>query len=908
MGDTRRAQASPGRESCQSQVVLCANGWRMIILECIMLTRVSSRICCTFFTALLIAFTFSANAQTGFSGDEEVTVEGRFLRYHNRSDALLASPGALRSGLLGFANPAMVSVPREPDLVFSWAPDIEEEGIDRWGLYAAVPGLSYGVRSFLTPNGRVNDNRLTLGADFDVVKAGLSYGWYGGDLHYDPATSALGRTLSAGVLFRATSFTSLGLTGTTSLSGSGAEAVVDLAIRPFSTELLTLFGEYAADTERGAFDGRFSTGAVFEPLAGVRVTGRYIEEEGVQAGVEVSLARAGVSYRRGVELVDDDNRRAPRDQYTVRIGAYDRNIVEAVVPDGSRYLELELRGSLFERRRFLFDQAPTIPATLDAIEKARTDRRIGGIVINATDMSLSMSNAWEVANALNRFRDDGKQVALYLERGGMPALLLATAADRVVMDPEGSLAVRGFSSTSTYLADLFDEYGIGVIEFRHAEYKSALEAFTRRDLSDPEREQRQAFIDTYYEIVRSAVESWREIDGERFDELVDYAPPIFASDLQDAGIVDSLARYSDIGSELYAIEGFTPPRVAAWRLEANVLPDDNDWAPRPRIGVVYALGMTATNIGMQAREVARELRQMRRDPSILGVVMRVDSPGGDILASDMVAQEVRRLAERKPVAVSMSGTAASGGYWISMYADRIFALPTTLTGSIGVINGWFYDEGFSRRLHLDSDGVQRGESADLFSGPSLPLVGLSLPARPPTDREFNEYARMTERWYERFLENVSEARGMRYADVEAAARGRIWTGEAAIDRDLIDEIGTFSDALRWVREQSGIPVQKRIHLVEGPDLPFVPFPTSLPNILAGGRPVARSGFIREHGLLARSRVFSRTPSDDRFDPASPDTVLTGYLDTVVKMGGRPAALIPFEHMHWIYRRDAGAVE
>ena len=825
------------------------------------------------------------------NGERTVSPDGGFVRYHDRTDSLLASPGALRFGLMGFVNPAMPASMHQGELAFNWSSPDGVFALDRFALYAGAPGLGFGVRSIDIGPRRVNDYRLSLAADFGALKTGLAWGWYGGDA----GAAGVGRNLTAGVLIRPTSFASLGLFGTTAIGRPAAEAVADVAVRPLGTELLTVFGEYAADTGRDFPEGRWSAGAVVEPLAGLRVTGRYVADRGLDAGIQLSLARIGGSFRRTFEVAEDDHSAGTRDEYGVRVGAWDRNIPEEYLIREQRYLELDLRGRLHHRPLFAFDPTPTLYDKLDAIEKARTDPTVAGVVIDATDLRLSQSMAWEIAERLQALRDDGKRVVLYLERAGMDSLHLIASADRVVIDPEGSLYLPGFISSSTYLSQLLEAAGIGVEEFRLNRYKSTLEMFTRTEMSEADREQRQQFVDVYYETVRDRITTTRGIDGARFDEIIDYAPAVLAGELLDLGLVDEAGRYTDIDETISRLEGFSPARIRPRDLTANQRPDDDLWAQRPRIGIVYALGATQTAAGMRAREVARELRSMRSDPSVAAVVMRVDSPGGDIVASDLVADEVERTAQVKPMIVSMAGIASSGGYWISMYADRIFALPTTLTGSIGVSNGYFFDDGLSERLRLHTDSVERGDSADLLRGPTLPLIGLTLPGRSLTDSERAQYIELTERWYERFLEKSAEARGFDTPEVERIAAGRVWAGEAARDRGLVDEIGSLHAAVMQARRDAGIRDEARVEIVEGPllpPLPPMPFPAPF-----------EAAAARAANTLAPDAVARRA---DAYR-VEPDDILAEYIELMIDGAGQPMAVMPFDVLHWAWREEQPSV-
>ena len=230
---------------------------------------------------------------------------------------------------------------------------------------------------------------------------------------------------------------------------------------------------------------------------------------------------------------------------------------------------------------------------------------------------------------------------------------------------------------------------------------------------------------------------------------------------------------------------------------------DRSWGEPPRLVVLYALGVCAMDTGIRARRLVDDIERVRKDGRVRAVVLRVDSPGGGVLASDLVAGAVRRLKEEKPVIVSQGAVAASGGYWISMYADSIVAAPVTLTGSVGVIFGWFYNRGLKEKLGLSTDRVQAGARADLPFGMELPLLG-TLPDRNLREEERAIVSTAMGATYDRFVREVAASRGMSTEAVEAVAGGRIWSGSQAVEAGLVDELGGLMTALRLARERAGL--------------------------------------------------------------------------------------------------------
>ncbi|TVQ23035.1 MAG: hypothetical protein EA383_14710 [Spirochaetaceae bacterium] len=778
-------------------------------------------------------------------------------------------PHAERRALLP-TNPAETGFVEQPDLRLS----VRTEGLlgsmQDYSVTAAVPGLGFSVLGTGTTHDAVTELRFSSGASGRVFSSGIGFTTYRGE-----GAAAYGNSLSSGFVVRGSNYASAGFTGTISLAGSGMEGVGDLAIRPFGTPLLTLRGDYALDSEHeDLLSGDWSAGVQIEPLPGIRFSGAYASDGGVSAGIHVSAGRIGTGY--AVEQAGPTDNGDPLSSvWSLNLGAYDRTVFDTVLAQPTRFLELRVPGPVSERGVALFDQSPNMRDLVQAITEAALDPTVGGIVLNARGAIPGQSRAMELAEHLNRFRASGKQVVLFLETAGMDALYLVAASDHVYMDPYGSVFMPGFFANTTYLADLLAEAGIGAEEFRYETYKSGFETFVRSEMSDAEREQRDSYVGHYYESLMSVLVLSGRITEENFGRLIDFAPAVPAATLQEHGLVDSLGRYPDVDDVLQEIAGGSVTRTGPAGLVPRNTPRDDRWEAPARIGVVFAIGEVLPDSGMNTRALAQTLRSMREDSSIEAVLIRVESPGGSILASELLASEVRRTADVKPVIVSMGGLAASGGYWISMYADTIFAEPLTLTGSIGVIGGWFSDEGISRRLFLETDGIQRGRSADLFGGATLPLVGLELPGRGLTTEEREEFLRQTEAYYEDFLERVADARDLDTERVHDIAQGRIWTGPEALEHGLVDRIGTFTDALEHVVEAAGVRPGRRVELVTGPALPVFAIPD--PSALLFG--------------AQRRQSLTQTQPD----------ALASYLDVTLRMNGQPLVMVPFELMKWYTR-------
>ncbi len=787
-----------------------------------------------------------------------------FERYYERTDFLMAAPGAMTYGLYGYDNPALLQYLHQPDMAFYWTSDKFAGDIGRWGLISGSPGFSFSFFNNDFDDVRFRDYRIAFGGGTDAAAAGFAINWYRGNT----APQDLRANFTMGTLFRPAEFISVGLTGTATFNYEYYEAVADLAVRPLGTPLLTLFGDYAVgEGANDFFDGRWSAGAAIEAIPGVRFTGRYIDDMGFTAGVQFSLGRAGASYQAHRDT--DGNHRY--NTYSIRAGAMDRNIFDSFFRKDKHYVNVGIQGGLPYQTYQFMDQRQTYLTTLDQIHKAAADPSVSGIVVNTTRMQIDQAKTWEIRSALKEAQASGKKVIVYVERGGMNIFHLASVADYVIMDPYGGLVIPGYVTGSTYLADMLSAIGIGVDEFREMEFKSAFEALSRTGMSDADREQRQAIIDGFYDLVKADVIDGRGITEDAFDSLINRGIALSPSDLVDAGIVDTLARYTDVSDIIEKLEGGKKDRVGPGELYVYNKPRDDQWGPTKKIAVFYAEGPTMNETGIRARALSSAIREARNDNSVKAVVMRADSPGGDPLASDLVAEELHKTSEVKPVIVSMGRVAASGGYWISMYADTIVVAPNTVTGSIGVISGWIWDDGMSRHLRLHTDQVKRGESADLSFGPTLPLIGLSLPNRPLTAQEREGLTGRVNMLYDQFIEHVADGRDAEFDAIKEVAAGRVWTGADAIDRQLADEIGSLYTAIKIAKEKAGIRPGDKVEIVEGPE----PQPFSLPFLLG--------------------RVFASDPPEIKHkDP------VREYLELMIDNNANPLVIMPFEYFQWMY--------
>ena len=727
-----------------------------------------------------------------------------FASYASRTEFLPRSPASQLAGLNGFVNPASLTYLEEAETIFAWSGD--EDARNDWGLFTAVPHLGFGVLRREIGDDRLSEYRLSLAGGDRFFSSGLAFGWgSGGTAEIRPQ-----RLFALGTLIRPSPRISVGLSATSTYSLSAREGVIDAALRPLGSDRLTLFADLATANDRAGGDSFWSAGVSASLVTGIQISGRLLDDRTASIGFDVELGRLGVQTQTRRIRVSGGGDRAS-DLYAVRIGGLRQNVF-ARLSKKPRYLELNLFGRLKHQRFGLFDRSRTLLHLQRTIERATEDPTVSGVIINMSGMRADWESAWELRELLLKFREAGKTVDVYVDMLSLRGYHFASVADRIVMDPAGYLTLEGFVGGGTYLRGALDKLGIGAEEWRFFEYKSAFETLTRHDMSEADRRQTQQLIDDFYELASTEITRARKMTSDEFDRLVDDHTFFLPGEALESGLVDSLGRWES-DEQLVAT---LPGDASLVDAEAYVEPARDRWGEPPRIAVVYALGFVAMDEGMRARQLVEDIRAVTDDDGVKAVVLRVVSPGGELLAADVLADAVRRCRDRKPVVISQGYVAASGGYALSMHGDPIVAAPNTVTGSIGVIGGWIYDTGLKGKLGLSTDHVQVGRHADLGFGMSLPLIGAQLPDRNLSDSEKERMEKTIRALYRGFVDDVASARKHQKEEIESLAQGRVWSGSRALQLGLVDRLGGLSDAVRIAAEKAGIPQETPFRVVEFP--------------------------------------------------------------------------------------------
>ena len=724
--------------------------------------------------------------------------------YYSSLDFLATSPSTDESAIGAYFNPAVAGADGRFDSRYLWSPGPDGESASRWGIFSTAGPLSYGVAGV---EGGPKDHRLSISVNDGAF--GLGYGWSSGQ----GAGRSRESVFTLGTVQRPNDYVSLGIAGLIGRESDEQVGIFDIGIRPLGDPRLLLFAD--AELRTDADDElSYGAGAAIEPIPGLRISGKYTEAGDYGLGLSLSLGATGLFGQ--LVTIDNpggDNTSVPT--YGVRWGDRLDNPFDLFTKKKSDYLVLELDESIAYRRFRLFDDSPTLVETLADLDRAIGDPRIGGVAVNLAGVDLSREMAWELRRKLEEVRAAEKRVVVFVETGGMVEYHLASAADHVVIDPVGALILPGQALGRTYLKGTLEKLGLGFDELRFFKYKSAAETLSRDSFSEADREQWTALNDGFYEQIRADVSASRKIDGATFDAWVDDRLLFLPEEAQELGLVDAVARWNDLDETIEELEGEKRETLDTEALLARES-EDRDWGERPIVAVVYGLGVCAMDTGIKARELEETLLEIAENDEIEAVVFRADSPGGDALASDLVAEALRECSEKKPVIVSMGSVAGSGGYWMSMYGDRIFAAPNTITGSIGVIAGWIWNDGLGEHLGMTSDHVQRGEHSDLSTGLALPLLGVRIPERALRPDERIRIEETMKALYEDFVHKVADGREMEPESVEAVAQGRVWLGSTAKEKGLVDEIGGFDDAIDAAKLAAGIASDEEIELLELP--------------------------------------------------------------------------------------------
>jgi protease-4 len=473
---------------------------------------------------------------------------------------------------------------------------------------------------------------------------------------------------------------------------------------------------------------------------------------------------------------------------------------ESLVKRGGQWVKVTLDESIAERSAsgLFVPRQRSLRSVLTGLEDVSRRSEAAGVVFMVESNRLGWAQTWEIRQAVDRLRDRGKQVAFFLKETSLKNAYLAASGDRTIVMPSAPYDPAGLTSDVITYGETLRRVGVRAEFVRIGDYKSSPERFVRDQPSKPNVTQREAYVDALFETAVEGIATGRDKESSAVRETID-SVPLLPDEAVDNNYVDAIAYPDEVSSmvrkELGAstitpMEQFLKRRTRAWSggpevavlyIDGSIIQGES--GRTPLIGTLLSGSET----------LSKTIDQLRRDPTVKAVVVRVDSPGGSAVASDLIYRDLRQLAAQKPVVASMGDVAASGGYYVAAGADEIYATPTTLTGSIGIFSGKFSLAGLFDRIGLAHEEIRRGERAGEF--------GIF---KPWTDGQRERVSKSMHYLYRLFLEQAAQTRPLSADELDSLGRGRIWTGSRAVSNKLVDHQGGLMDAIRRAESIAGL--------------------------------------------------------------------------------------------------------
>lgn len=487
----------------------------------------------------------------------------------------------------------------------------------------------------------------------------------------------------------------------------------------------------------------------------------------------------------------------------------DTEVATSVKPNSVLYMKLDYeiadRTSENEFAGIDFNTMETKDVTglnqiLNNIDFAKTDTNIKGIYLELSSIPTSTATLQEIRNKLIEFKESGKFIVAYGENYSQSAYFLATAADKIYVNPEGMVDLHGMASQVMFYKHLLEKLDVEmqIVRGPNNRFKSAVEPYFLDKMSEANREQMDKLLSSVWGEILTSISQSRNISVEQLNQIADQMETF--SDAKKAleyNLVDGLMYKDEMLAELKSLTGS--------KNKINAVPNAKyatsytfENGSKNEIAIIYAEGQIFDGKGQEgniySENLSKTIRKAREDKDVKAIVLRVNSPGGSAVASAIIGHELDLAKEVKPVIVSMGNYAASGGYWISANGDYIFADPTTLTGSIGVFGTFPNMKGLlNDKIGLTFDVVKTNENAD-FGNFTEPL----------TEFQYAKLQQMVVKTYDEFTGRVAEGRGLRQSYVDSIGQGRVWSGVDAIEIGLVDQLGDMEDAIAYAAQQAGI--------------------------------------------------------------------------------------------------------
>lgn len=702
-------------------------------------------------------------------------------------------------------NPAGFGFLRDLQIRIGYAAsDSAFEGFDRVSL--ALPGA--GLSGWWEDDQDMR--KFTFSSGFEVLggnaSLGIGYTWFDPTVRNSPFSGE--DLFTVGMMVRPLDWLSLGMVRRGGVDLQGDDDVdpsyrAGVGLRPLGAGLtLTADLETGEDFE----DYQLSAGMEYRPMEGLALRADFGEDR-ISLGLEAGMGTTALSA--GAVSDQDYGYSSSRGEVAFLASPGEdlfrpRGVLVRFRADGWD----ELR-----QRPFLGSVRPCFTDVAVLLLRLAEDDGVSGVLVDIRDSGLSPARAEELRYLLERFRNAGKSVWFYIEDGSGDEYYLASMGDGVWIHPAGYVSFMGVSSQAFFLRDFLDRLGI-YPEFMHiGEFKSASDMLTRSDMSESQRIATTALIESFQDEMVAGVSRGRDLDPSQISDMI-ATGPYSAGRALDDGLVDGICYLDQVPEEI----GGGMRVMDLWDY-ASAMPDGDEWGPEGHIAVVVATGSimrgesgSSFPIGrvMGSESVCDALEHAASQPGVRAIVLRIDSGGGDALASSDMHHKVEMIRESIPVIVSMGDVAASGGYYMACGADRIFADRMTVTGSIGIISGKFVFGDMLDSLGITYEEMETGPMSAMYS-----------PFQRYTDRERARAMELLQDGYDLFVNTVAEGRGMAYGEVDSVGRGRIWSGSDALEIGLVDELGGVADAVMYASRITGMEGTEvpEVRVYPSPDFP-----------------------------------------------------------------------------------------
>lgn len=636
------------------------------------------------------------------------------------------------------------------------------------------------------------------------------------------------------------------------VNGNRTETEVQYSVgyRPLGDKL-TLSADALLSTKTRFKNAEFIYSAEFTPRAGLYLNGFIDSHRNVELGLRVNLLRSFFGSRSGF------NRKGDHRGTTLFAGTTSLR-QPSLIPEPPRRLVLPLSHFGDEnpvRPVFGRSTAPFVELIL-AMYRAAKDQSVGEVLLSADRFGFSFGQAQEIRQAIVQLRNAGKRVVFYDAAPGNLSYCVGTAADQVIIPPVCQLNLVGLRAELTFYAGTMEKLGIRADMVRIGDYKTAAEPFTRTAASDENKEQVNRLLDNLYSQLVKGIATGRRISTDSVTALINRGP-FTSEEAKQFGLVDGLFYYADLARQLE--ESKSSIGYTAYVRDSLTT---GSWQLPPTLALVIADGEIVgrydsgspldSDEKISAATMTRAFDQARRNRNVRGIVFRIDSPGGDALASDAIHHAASAAAKSRAVVVSMGGVAASGGYYIAMPARRLFADPATITGSIGIYGGKVDLSGLYQKIGLNKELYTRGRFAGLLST-----------SRPFTEDERAMYQHHLAAFYDHFVELAAANRRMDVDSIDQLGRGRVWTGEEARTVGLIDELGGLWEAFEYLRQETGLedyrieiyPKRRPLFVLPGRNLL-----SSMVRVIVGGN-AGDTAVSAVSELTADAQLMARMPYD-----------------------------------------------